>query len=164
MSLDEEYYYMNYLREKYGEEKARDFYVKAREAQNAPTPTNKNNTGGYKGIPLVAKGITNGSMWKHDGYRVVVEVTDENAAKGGVTFRYVEGGKYYPQEMIDEFKKVGSFSGFGKLLGHPKAALEHSSWHCIQSGTPSNRTNKGYVAKPGDTIRTTYNRNGYKAS
>ena len=162
MTDDEEYDYMNYLREKYGDAKARDFYKRARELQHATTSQSKANGG--NGIPWVAKGVTNESVWKHDGYKVVVRVTDENSEKGGVTFEYVQGDKDYSPEMIEKFKKIHSFSGFGKIIDNSNAALEHGSWRCIKEGHSTTRASKGYVAKVGDTLRRTYKMNGYKAS
>lgn len=160
MTEDEAFDYMTYLQKTYGDKKARDFFMKMRESQN----TQSNKVNGYTGIPWVAKGMTNGSCWWHDKYQVVVEVTDENSAKGGVTYKGVKGNRYYSPDMIDKFKDIHSFSGFGQLIENSKAALEHAHWHCIQQGQPSGRANKGYIASVGDTIRTAYSRNGYKAS
>ena len=160
MTNDEAFDYLTYLQKTQGDKKARDFFLKMREDQ--VKSANNSTTG--RGISWVAKGITNGSMWKHDKYQVVVEVTDENSQKGGVTFRCIEGNKYYSPDMVSKFKDIKSFSGFGQIIENSKAALEHAHWHCIRQGKASDRTNKGYVAQVGDTIRTAYSRNGYKAS
>lgn len=161
MTSSEAFDYMNYLQKTYGDDKAREFFMKmsaSTPSESAPAST------GHTGIAWVEKGMTNGSQWWHDKYEVVAEIVDENSEKGGVQYKFVQGKKYYSPDIVSELNDITSFSGFGRVIENSNAALEHGHWHCIRAGRPTTRARKGYVAQVGDTIRRAYTKNGFKAS